>query len=316
MDNNQKIIEIFKELADIYNILDDEFRALAYSKAIASIRRYKKPITDVLQIKLPNIGSSIALKMNEIINTGQLQILKDLQKSPHIKLLRQMLRVQGFSKQYVMNLLKAFPSITTIEDIKKLHKAGKIKLNKTQEKGLKYSRDALQKIPRAEIKKIGDIIKREAKKLHPGIHVELVGSYRRGKPAAKDVDILIMKPRAKKMDNFIEDFVKHLKNAGIHEITFMRGDRKFNGMMKTKHSRFARHVDLMYALPIEYPTALLAFTGSGVFDRRQRYIAKEKGYKLSDRGLFKNGKRIPIKTEQDVFRKLGMEYLHPSKRDV
>ena len=316
MENNLKIIEIFKELADIYNVLDDEFRALAYSKAIASIRKYNRPITDALRIKLPNIGSSIALKMNEIINTGELQILKDLQKSPHIKLLRQMLRVQGFSKQYVMNLLKAFPSITTIEDIKKLHKAGKIKLNKTQEKGLKYSRDALQKIPRAEIKKIGDIIKREAKKIHPNIHVELVGSYRRGKQASKDVDILIIKPKAKKIDNFIEDFVKHLKKVGIHEVTFTRGDRKFNGLVRTKHSRFARHVDLMYALPIEYPTALQSFSGSGVHNVRLRGLAKEKGYKLSDQGLFKNNKRIPIKTEHDIYKKLGLEYLPPSKRDV
>jgi len=313
---NKEIIEIFKELAEIYNILNDEFRSLAYSKAIASIRRYNKPLTDALRVKLPNIGSSIALKMNEIINTGQLKILKDLQKSPHIKLLRQMLRVQGFSKEYVMNLLKAFPNINTIEDIKKLHKAGKIKLNKTQEKGLKYSTDAQQKIPRSEIKKIGDIIKREAKKLFPSIHVELVGSYRRGKIASKDVDILIMKPKAKKMDNFIEDFVKHLKKAGIHEVTFNRGKRKFNGLVKTKNSRFARHLDIMYALPIEYPTALQSFTGSGVHNVRLRSTAKEKGYKLSDQGLFKNNKRVPIKTEHDIYKKLGMEYLPPSKRDV
>ena len=312
---NQKIIDIFKEMADIYNILGDEFRALAYSKAISSIRRYGKEIKDPMTVKLPNIGSSIALKMNEIVNTGQLQALNDLKQSPHIKLLKDMMRVQGFSKQYVMDLLKAF-NVTTIEDIKKLHRAGKIKLNKTQEKGLKYSTDALQKIPRAEIKKIGDIIKREAKKLSPGIHVEIVGSYRRGKPSAKDVDILIMKPKAKKIDNFIEDFVKHLKKVGIHEITFTRGARKFNGMIRTKNSRFARHLDIMYALPIEYPTALAAFTGSGVFNVRQRGIAKDQGYKLSDQGLFKNGRRIPLKTERDLFKALNMKYLPPSKRDV
>lgn len=313
---NNKIIEIFKELAMIYTTLDDEFRSLAYSKAITAIRQYNKPIVDALRVKLPGIGNSIALKMNEIINTGQLKILKDLQKSPHIKLIKQMLRVQGFSKQYTMNLMKAFPSINTIEDIKKLHKAGKIKLNKTQEKGLKYSRDALQKIPRSEIKKIYTIVKREAKKLDPEIHVELVGSYRRGKEESKDVDILIMKPNAKKIDNFIEEFVNHLKKVGIHEITFTRGDRKFNGLLKTKNSRFARHVDLMYSLPVEYFTALQSFTGSGVHNVLLRQLAKEKGYKLSDQGLFKNGKRQSIKSEQDIYKKLGLNYLPPNKRDV
>lgn len=312
---NKQIIDIFKELADIYSILGDEFRALAYSKAIASIRRYGKPIVDAQIIKLPNIGASIALKMNEIINTGQLKLLDDLRNDPHIKLFKEMSRIQGFSRQYVLNLLKTL-NITSLDDIKKLYQAGKLKLTDTQKKGLEYSTDLLQRIPREEIKKVSEIIKREAKKLDPDIHVETVGSYRRGKTSSKDIDLLIMKPRAKKLNGFLKDFVDHLKKAGIIEVTFSSGKRKFNGMVKTKYSPYARSIDLMYIIPPEYPTALVSYTGSNVFNIRQRGIAKDLKMKLSDQGLFKNGKRVSLKTEKDLFKALKMPYLEPHQRDV
>ena len=46
-----------------------------------------------------------------------------------------------------------------------------------------------------------------------------------------------------------------------------------------------------------------------------RSIAKKKGYKLSEYGLFdKNGRPFIVNSERDIFHKLNMEYIPPSLR--
>jgi len=46
-----------------------------------------------------------------------------------------------------------------------------------------------------------------------------------------------------------------------------------------------------------------------------RIIASNLGYKLSEYGLFKeNGDKIKINSENDVFKKLKIEYLPPNLR--
>ena len=45
-----------------------------------------------------------------------------------------------------------------------------------------------------------------------------------------------------------------------------------------------------------------------------RVIAKRKGMKLNQYGLFKDGKRIAGKTEKEIYHALGREWKSPEKR--
>ena len=45
-----------------------------------------------------------------------------------------------------------------------------------------------------------------------------------------------------------------------------------------------------------------------------REKAKKLGYKLSEDGLFKNGKQVNVKSEKEIFGKLDMKYIKPSDR--
>ena len=45
-----------------------------------------------------------------------------------------------------------------------------------------------------------------------------------------------------------------------------------------------------------------------------RGIAKKKGYKLNEWGLYKNNKSISIKNEKDIFKLLEMDYVPPQDR--
>jgi len=86
--------------------------------------------------------------------------------------------------------------------------------------------------------------------------------------------------------------------------------------------------------------ALLYFTGSDIFNRSMRLWfvglilidirflssfafnrAQKIGYHLGNHELVKTiggeqGERIPVKTEEDVFKILGLEYRKPEERDI
>ena len=57
------------------------------------------------------------------------------------------------------------------------------------------------------------------------------------------------------------------------------------------------------------------FTGSKEHGIELRKYAIKKGYKLSEYGLFKNEKQIKCFREEDIYKKLGMEYIPPELRE-
>jgi DNA polymerase (family 10) len=62
---------------------------------------------------------------------------------------------------------------------------------------------------------------------------------------------------------------------------------------------------------------LLYFTGSQQHNIQLRRIAIEKRFKLSEYGLFdrKTNKLVAGKTEEEIYKKLGMEYIEPEMRE-
>jgi len=72
----------------------------------------------------------------------------------------------------------------------------------------------------------------------------------------------------------------------------------------------------------EWPCALLYFTGSGHFNRSMRLWARKLGFSLSEHSLVRRitedvkGDPIPVKTEEDIFKALGLDYRVPEEREV
>jgi DNA polymerase/3'-5' exonuclease PolX len=62
--------------------------------------------------------------------------------------------------------------------------------------------------------------------------------------------------------------------------------------------------------------ALMHSTGSGEFNVSIRSIAKKKGYRLNQYGLWKDGQCIAARLEEDIFAALGMKYVPPEWRQT
>ena len=189
-------------------------------------------------------------------------------------------------------------------------------------------------IPRSEMDQYNDLLKHLVKKINKSLGLgekdeyvlELCGSYRREKVFSNDIDVLISKKdtfATSKKQNHLERFVNKLKNPMKHNdnkpliidsMTDKKIVSKFMGFSKYLDNP-PRRIDIRFIPYDSYPAALLYFTGSKDFNTKVRNIAKKKGYKLSEYGLFdKNGKSIKVSSERDIFHKLDMEYLAPRLR--
>lgn len=292
-------VRIFTEMAKIWEILGEEFKVYAYLRAINLLK---------LGLKSgPGIGKKLDAKINEILRTGTLVEYEELRKLPEIKSIEILHRIKGFGPEFIKK-----NKLTSVNDIKEKVKSGKLSLNHQQEVGLRYYNDLIQPIPRAEIAKTF----RAIEKLAPqDVMLCLVGSYRRGKKTSKDVDILFVK---KKMDKHsLPDFIDLLINAGIVKDHFVSGGTRFSGVIKVPGvNKIYRQMDILFVPKENLAAAMMHSTGSNNFNRRIRLIAKIKGMKLSEKGLYKGKKKLTVTSERQIFEALGVPYLKPEERIV
>lgn len=111
-------------------------------------------------------------------------------------------------------------------------------------------------------------------------------------------------------------YSNHIKTLLLKLITKIKkkGVCSFN-----KKSPF-RRIDIRLIPHDQYYCGVFYFTGSDMFNRNIRKLAHEKGFilneyslrKLSESGI--PGKALPIKSEQDIFDHLGLDYKLPKDR--
>lgn len=180
-------------------------------------------------------------------------------------------------------------------------------LSNAQSIGLKYFSQISKAIPRAEVTEHIRYMKSIIKDPNMfGVGSTLAGSYRRGSLNPNDIDLIITAP--------IKPFIDKLGNYVL--ATLSAGKQKWAGVVRLPNSKYARRLDIIKAdKPTDtsgaYWFALLYFTGSKEFNIKIRHIAKLRGYKMDQTGLYgiSTGRRVAgIKSEQDIFKFLNVTY--------
>jgi DNA polymerase/3'-5' exonuclease PolX len=80
-----------------------------------------------------------------------------------------------------------------------------------------------------------------------------------------------------------------------------------------------RRIDIRYFGYDNLPSAMLYFTGPFELNTHMRRAAKKRNLLLNEYGLYKNKpgeelKKIKVKSEKEIFERLGMKYLTPEER--
>ncbi|MCX7661059.1 MAG: PHP domain-containing protein, partial [Candidatus Omnitrophica bacterium] len=133
--------------------------------------------------------------------------------------------------------------------------------------------------------------------------IDMVGSIRRMKETIGDVDFLVIS----KNPNPIMDFFVSL--PGVRKI-WGKGTTKSSVRMKEGFD-----MDIRVLPKNSYGAAMQYFTGSKEHNIALRKLAIEKGFKLSEYGLFKGSKLIAGETEEEIYEKLGLAWIPPELRE-
>ena len=313
---NQELANIFYEMAIFFEMKEIAFKPQAYEKAAYSIETldidvkeiYSKGGVTALE-KISGIGKGIALRIEEFINTNHIKDYENLKKEIPVDL-KGLTAIEGVGPKMVKRLYEKL-KIKTVSNLEKAAKSGKIKklsgFGEKSEKKILKSLEFLKKsgarfILGFALPQIEEIVSR-LKNLKETKKIEVAGSIRREKETIGDADILIVSESPEKVMDY---FVKMPEVARIYAKGSTKSAIKLlNGI----------DIDVRVVKEKKFGAALNYFTGSKEHNIALREIAIKKGYKLNEYGLFQNQKQIAGKTEKDLYKALGLQYIEPEMRE-
>jgi DNA polymerase (family 10) len=316
---NHEIAAIFEEISNLMKITQDDpkwsFKAAAYDRARRSIESYPERAEDLARdpnrklTEIPGVGVDLAAKIKELVETGQCQYHQELLKKVPRSLL-QLLELQGVGPQKVRLFHKEL-GINTIEDLEKAVKAGRLHglpgmSAKTEENILKALETFQRSAGRFRLDTAYETAEELVEFLKERKEVDQVtpaGSLRRGRETVGDIDLLVTGTDHAKI---AEHFSKY---PGIDQI-LGKGEGKVSVKLKN-----GMQVDIRLLERDQYGAALMYFTGSKEHNIALRERAKKHGWKLSEYGLFEGDKVLASRTEEEVYKKLGLPWIPPELRE-
>jgi DNA polymerase (family 10) len=311
---NREIARIFDRIADALEFKGEMvFRVLAYRKAARVLDELVEDIEVLYKTgkldELPGIGAAIAKKIAEYLETGKMKKYTEVTKGIPESLLT-MLDIQNIGPK-TLALANKKLKVKTISDLKKVIASGKLaELPQMGEKKVENIRKGIEQYEKGHERLSIAVAERVASEIIAYMKentdikdISPAGSLRRWRETIGDVDVLVT---GKGGAGIVRTFTKYPKAERVLAAGDTKGSIVVGGGVQ---------VDLRIVPPKSYGAALQYFTGSKAHNVRCRNIARTKGMKLSEYGLFKGERIVAGKTEEEVYKKLGLGYIPPELRE-
>ena len=308
------VIRIFTEIADLLEIKgDNPYRIRAYRRAARALKRFPENIRRLWERgelqTIPGIGKELAGKISEILTGGTCQYLEELYQEVPPGLL-EFLALPGVGPKTI----RTFHSQLGIISLAELEKAArKGELRQLPGLGAKTELKILQGIQAYKARRgefpLGEVLPLAEELYHylrPLAEVEaisLTGGLRRRRDKVKDIDILVSSRKGKGVIASLRGFppLAEVVAEGENRIVLA--------------TRFGVKVDLWLVTPEQYAPALLWATGSLGHYQGLRERAAHLGLELNEAGLYRNGQRLAITSEEGIYRLLELDYIPPELRE-
>jgi DNA polymerase (family X) len=312
---NEDFAALLREYADLILITGgDAFRARNYEKAARSVAGFAGDISqlDAAALRqIPGVGKSIAEKISEFAATGSIRALEEL-RADIPDGVRELTRIPALGPKRALQLYREL-KVSSVGELTEAIKAGKLADlkgfgSKSEEKllrGIDLLRSTGQRV---KLNVATDIAARVVAAISavPGCErCTHAGSLRRLRETIGDVDILAA---AKDSGPLMAAL------TALPEVTevIARGDTKTSVRVAG-----GLQVDLR-VIPLDsWGAGLQYFTGSQAHNVAVREIAVRRKLRLSEYGLFDvtSGELIVSRTEEEVYRRLGMDWVPPTLRE-
>ncbi len=315
---NRELAFIFEKIADILEFLgDNPYRVGSYRRAANLISELPEDIEEIYRAgklaRLPGIGSSTLLKIEEFLRTGTVKKYEDLRKRVPEDLL-ELMDVPGVGPKTLRVAYEKL-GVRTREDFLRVLRDGSLarlpgfgpKKVENILRGMELWRSAQERIPLPEAFPMAEDVVEHLREEKSLLNVSVAGSLRRMKETIGDIDILVSAERGN-WRRIHEHFVRYPEVVKV----LAKGETKSSVVLRS-----GRQVDLRTVEPLNWGAALQYFTGSKEHNIRIRDIAKEKGLKVNEYGVFRadTGERLGGRTEEEVYELVGMEWIPPELRE-
>ncbi len=315
---NEDIAALLREYSDLLLITGgDAFRARIYERAARAVAGQSADVgqLDAAALRqIPGVGKSIAEKIAEYRETGTIRAVAELRADIPAGV-RELTRIPALGPKRAMQLYRDL-QISSVDELTAAIKDGRLRDlkgfgPKSEDRilhGIEIMEQAALRVPlnvamdtaTAMVGAIGSV---------PGcVRCAYAGSLRRMRETIGDVDILAAANEASDAPALMAAFTAL---PGVDHV-IASGDRK-----TSVRTRRGLQVDLRVVPLDAWGAALQYFTGSQAHNVRTREIAVRMKLKLSEYGLFDvaSGELIVSRTEEEVYRRLGMAWMPPELRE-
>ena len=310
-----------KELADIFDRIGDAlefkgenpFKISAYRKAARVLRDLTEDIESYQRegrlTEIPGVGEGIAKKIDEWLTTGKMKKYEEVTSDIPAKLL-DLLRIMGLGPK-TLSLAHRELGIADIDDLKRVIEDGSLQelpgmgakkvLNIVR--GMQLFELSGERIPLGVAFPVVEEVVGRLKEEKSVKGISPAGSLRRMKETVGDLDILATGRRG---GEIIEKFTRL---PTVKEI-LTAGETKGSVVVEG-----GTQIDLRVVPEGSYGAALQYLTGSKPHNVKLRGMARDRGLKISEYGVFRGKKRIAGRTEDDVYQSLELPWIPPELRE-
>lgn len=332
MSLNDELSDLFSRFAALMELRGESvFKAIAFSKVSRILADMnfdiRKAFEEGTLEEIEGIGESSRKIIEDYIKNGKSSDYDQVAQTVPPGLIP-MLGIPGLGPKTVAMLWKE-RKITSLDELIKAIEGGKLeglkgiggKKIESIKQGIALRQQAGDRLGLGQALPIAESIMKELRDLPAVKKIEIAGSLRRRRETIGDVDIVCGVSELSQGPSVSDVFVK------------MPGVKRVLGHGPTKSSiltTIGLQVDLRI-VPVEnFGAALQYFTGSKEHNVKLRGLAQGKGLTLNEWGLYKieeydKSKKetakppavapVASKTEPDIYKKIGLDYIEPEMRE-
>jgi DNA polymerase (family 10) len=314
---NAILTELFEQMSDIMEILgEDRFRINSYRKVARIISDMPTDIETLLATgqlaETPGIGKSSLAKIQEFVKTGTITAHRELLSKIPPTLL-ELLTIPGLGPKGVKTIYENL-KVTNIAQLRNVIKSGSLaqipgfgdKKAAAIAKGIDFLEKSTGRIRLDQALDAAELVSEFLKTLKGIQKLQPAGSLRRRVETIGDVDILVAAKTG-------EQIIKEFTNADFVQEILAAGPTKGSAIIQTQ--TVPVHVDVRVVPQESFGAAAQYFTGSKQHNVHLREIAVKAKLKLNEYGLFKTNKMIAGRNEEQIYQKLGLDFINPLLRE-
>jgi len=313
---NAEIATFLEETAQLLELQGaNAFRIRAYRNAAHTIADQSEALAEIVASSpaalknLPGIGTDIATKIAQLIQSGSFPLLDELRQEFPPALL-QIMHLPGLGPKKAAILYREL-RIQSLEDLRAAAMAGTIAtlkgFGKKSEQailaGLEEFESVGQRALISDARSAAQHIVDDLLNVPVVSQCNVAGSCRRWKETCGDLDVLAIASDAGQVMDKLEG---HPLVAKV----LSRGPTKQRVKLID-----GLELDLRVVPKESYGAALMYFTGSKEHNIEIRRRAVDRGYKLNEYGLFRGEELVAGRTEEEIYRAVGLEWIPPELRE-